>query len=159
MDEVQGAFQLFPEIMKLSEATEWEDVALEWKLVWIQWDKEGDHCICGHFIKEKCFIRNVVNNNRAVVGNCCIKKFRGRDLTSVFRALSRGKINPALISYAFEGSIIDAWEEKFMLNFWRKRELSWAERNRFNIIRQKIYDACKMEVENLVGSQIRTKSG
>jgi len=41
MDEVQGTFQLFPEIMKLSEATEWENVALEWKLVWIQWDEEG----------------------------------------------------------------------------------------------------------------------
>lgn len=139
-------FRLFPEIIKLSEADNWGDAALEWKLVGIQWDKKGDHCICGHFIKEKCFIRNVVNGNHTLVGNCCIHKFKGRDLTSVFRALSRNKVNAALIGYAYEEDVINSWEFEFMINLWRKRRLSWKQRNKFIEVKAKIYEACKMEI-------------
>jgi len=148
MDRSRNSFDLFPEIMKLSEADEWKDAALEWKLVWIQWDKEGDHCICGHFIKEKCFIENVVNGNRTVVGNYCIKKFKGRDLTSVFRALAQGKVNAALIAYAFEEGIINEYERDLMYNLWRKKKRTWKQRNKFEQIKQKIYKACKTAIKN-----------
>ena len=142
----QSTFRLFPEILMLSEADDWQDAALEWKLVGIQWDKKGDHCICGHFIKEKCFIKNIVNGNHTIVGNCCITKFKGEDLTSVFRALSQNKVNAALIGYAYEEGIINEWELDFMLKLWRKRKLTWKQRNKFNEIKAKIYKACKMEI-------------
>ena len=145
---MSSKFDLFPQILTLSEATEWKDVALEWRLVWIQWDKEGDHCICGHFIKEKCFIENVVNGNRTVVGNCCIKKFKGRDLTSVFRALARGKVNAALIAYAFEEGILNEWERDFMYDNWRKRKFTWKQKNKLEQIKRKIYKACQTELRD-----------
>ena len=143
----KSRFELFPQIMELSEADNWQEAALEWKLIGIQWDKEGDYCICGHFIKEKCFIRNVVNNNRTVVGNCCIKKFKGKDLTNVFRALSQKRINPALIGYAYEEKVINEWEFDFMMDLWRKRKFSEKQERKFNEIKAKIFKACKMDVD------------
>jgi len=133
------SFDLFPEIMNLSEADNWKDAALEWRLVGIQYDKKGDHCICGHFIMEKCFIENVVNDNRAVVGNHCIKKFKGMDLASVFRALSKGKVNAALIAYAFEEQIINKWERDFLYDRWRKRKSTSSQEDKFSEIKDKIY--------------------
>jgi len=142
----KSSFDLFPQIIELSEADTWEDAALEWKLVGVQWDKEGGYCICGHFIKEFCFIRNVVNDNQTIVGNCCIKKFKGQDLTNVFRALARNRVNPALLGYALEEGVINGWEFNFMMRYWRKRKMSYTEKRKFNEIKGKIFKACKMEI-------------
>lgn len=51
-------FHLFEEILALSVATEWKDAAQEWRLFWVDRADEGTYCICGHFIKEMCFIEN-----------------------------------------------------------------------------------------------------
>ena len=35
-----------------------------------------DHCVCGHYIKENCYIENSKDPNDIIVlGNCCIKRF------------------------------------------------------------------------------------
>ena len=34
-----------------------------------------DKCVCGHLIKENCYITNKDNTSIIVVGNCCIKRF------------------------------------------------------------------------------------
>jgi len=135
-------FQLFSGIIELSEADNWEDAVLEWKLIGIQYDKKGDFCICGHPIKEKCFMENVVNGKRVVVGNVCIHKFKGEDLTSVFRALADGRVNAALIGYAYEEDIISEWEYEFMLDVWRKRKRTYKQRRIFSRVKKKIYKAC-----------------
>lgn len=36
------------------------------------------HCVCGHFIRENCYITNN-NTNFVIIGNCCIKKFLPKD--------------------------------------------------------------------------------
>ena len=133
--------------MELSEADEWKDAALEWNLVGISWEKEGGHCICGHFIKEFCYIRNVVNKNRTIVGNCCITKLGGQDLTNVFRALAQNKVNPALIGYALEARVISGWEFDFMMDVWRKRKFSEKQLNKYNEMKAKIYKACQTETD------------
>ena len=133
--------------MELSEADNWEDAALEWKLVGVSYVKEGGYCICGHFIKEFCFIRNVVNGSRTIVGNHCIKKFKGQDLTNVFRALAQNKINPALLGHAIDEDIITKWEFNFMMDVWRKRKLSYKQGGIFDAIKAKIYKACQMETK------------
>ena len=104
----------------------------------------GGHCICTHYIKEKCYIRNMVNGKDTIVGNCCINHFGGRDLSSVFRALRDNRINPALLSYANEEDVINVWEFNFMMDVWRKRKFSFLQRAKYNQIKKKIYDACNM---------------
>lgn len=32
-------------------------------------------CMCGHTIKENCYIKNILTGQFVVLGNCCIKKF------------------------------------------------------------------------------------
>jgi len=136
-------YDLFTPIIALSEAEEWKDAVLEWRLVSIGYDQKGTFCICTHFIKEVCYIENVSNGNRTIVGNHCISQFRGSDLTSVFRALSKGKVNPALIAYAFEEGIITPWERDFMNDTWRKRKFVGNQKNKFDEIKRKIYRACR----------------
>lgn len=90
-----------------------------------------------------CYIRNKVNNEDSVVGNCCINHFIGKDLKSVFRALRNNKINPALLFYTHEAKIITKWEYDFMMDVWRKRKFTYKQRRVYNQIKKKIYDACK----------------
>jgi len=33
------------------------------------------YCVCGHDIKENCFVKDTITGNILVIGNCCIKKF------------------------------------------------------------------------------------
>jgi hypothetical protein len=34
-----------------------------------------DHCVCGHYIEENCYIYNPDSGEILIIGNCCIKKF------------------------------------------------------------------------------------
>jgi len=36
---------------------------------------QTDHCLCGHYIAENCYVYNSTNEEIKVLGNCCIKKF------------------------------------------------------------------------------------
>jgi hypothetical protein len=38
-----------------------------------------DHCLCGHWIDENCYIKSKLNSTIAVVGNCCIKRYLPSD--------------------------------------------------------------------------------
>jgi hypothetical protein len=40
-----------------------------------QLPEEKDNCICGHHIKENCYIKHIITGTVIVVGNCCIKKY------------------------------------------------------------------------------------
>ena len=36
--------------------------------------EEVSNCICGHYIRDNCVIRNRINDRTLVTGNCCIRK-------------------------------------------------------------------------------------
>ena len=142
-------FDLFSPIIRMSEADTWEAAALEWNLITIEWRDEGGHCICTHFIKEHCQIENMINGNQTIVGNCCINKFpqftgKVYNLGSAFRALRNKKVNPALIEFALDEKVINAWEYNYMMDIWRKRKLSRVQRDKKDQITRKIYRACKL---------------
>lgn len=48
-----------------------------WKLVFgkLELPEKEDKCVCGHKIKENCYITNKENTELIVIGNCCIKRF------------------------------------------------------------------------------------
>ncbi|CCV01994.1 hypothetical protein IIV22A_150R [Invertebrate iridescent virus 22] len=39
----------------------------------------SNKCICTHDIEENCYIKNVINEQILIVGNCCINKFLNID--------------------------------------------------------------------------------
>lgn len=125
-------YQLFQEIIKLSESEIWEEAVREWELnriYVIEPDEEPEICLCGHYpIRECCIIRNKINNIEALVGNCCINKFMDTDSDLIIQALKRvlkdiaNSFNSASIEYARNKRIISEWEYKFYTDIHRKHK-------------------------------------
>jgi hypothetical protein len=83
-------YQLTKEIVARSDAKVWDAAKLEWALEEVYESEEPDTCLCGHFpIIEICVLRNRVNKNTAIVGNCCVKKFIGLPSDRIFQAAKR----------------------------------------------------------------------
>lgn len=124
-------YRLSQGIVALSESDKWDEARLEWKLFRMFDQKDLETCLCGHYpIKEICVLRNKLNNNQAIVGNCCVQKFMGISSDKLFASLKRVKkdinkpFNADVIQFSFERGYITGWEKSFYLDTWRKRELS-----------------------------------
>lgn len=127
-------YKLIEEIVKLSEANNWESAKGEWVLDFIEKlepEDEPETCLCSHFpIKELCHIRNKFNGRETIVGNVCVTKFLGIDSDSVFASLRRimtdgsKAISGELASYAMKRGLITEWEYGFCMNTRKKRNLS-----------------------------------
>lgn len=108
-EKVVSEFKLIEEIIKLSSSNIWDTAKLEWKLDEIYEADEPRRCLCGHFpIIEICIIKNKANNNSAIVGNCCVKKFIGLPSDKIFQAIKRVRkdsersLNVEAIEYSFQ---------------------------------------------------------
>lgn len=83
-------YKLTQAILQRSVASNWDEAKLEWNLEDMYEADEPDTCLCGHTpIIELCILRNRLNNNDALVGNCCVKKFIGLPSDKIFQALRR----------------------------------------------------------------------
>lgn len=119
-------------IMSLSLADDYLNAKKEWTLVDIEYDENGDHCPCGHKIKEKCYIHNRFTNKDTYVGNICINKFLGIDTGKAFAGLKQiiennYKIpNEDLIGWAYELGYIDDKDKNFIFDIKKnnKKKLS-----------------------------------
>ena len=129
--------KLMAEIIARSESQSWDEARLEWELEdIIRADRnEPRSCLCEHFpILELCIIRNKRNQNRAIVGNVCVKKFMGIDVGKVFQAISRiaaddaRALNRDSIDFVYERNWISQNEHKFYCETWRKKYLSPKQR-------------------------------
>ena len=79
-------YQLAQEIIDRSNATNWDEAKLEWKLEEVYCEDEPDVCLCGHFpIMELCVLHNKHNGNRAVVGNVCVKTEMIQNLSNILK--------------------------------------------------------------------------
>lgn len=79
-------------LSKSVEKVNFSVAAKEWILEGITW--KADHCICDHHIVQNCHIVNTLNGATATVGNVCIFKFMGWDLSAVFACLREIKKDP-----------------------------------------------------------------
>lgn len=134
---------LHERIIYLSDADTWEKARLEWELIRIA--EQENTCLCTHNpIFENCYIRNEENGNETIVGNVCIKQFRGDDYTLIFDCVKRisqdptRQLNLDTIEYAYERQIIDYWEYQFSVGTMRKRKLSWRQEKQRRKIANKI---------------------
>lgn len=126
-----NAYKLAQGIIRLSEASNWPAAKLEWALEHIYYEDEPDTCLCSHYpINEICTLRNKLNANTAIVGNCCVKKFMGLASDKIFQGLRRVKkdktksFNAETIDHAYRQKWINNWEKDFYLDIIGKRNLS-----------------------------------
>lgn len=124
-------YRLTAEIIARSQAKAWDAAKLEWALEDVYEAEEPGTCLCGHFpIVETCVLRNKLNGNDAIVGNCCVKKFMGLPSDEILQAVKRVRKDPAkslnahAVQHAFDRGWITAWERDFYFDIMRKRKLS-----------------------------------
>ena len=122
--------RLIAKIIELSESNEWELAKLEWELEDI-YEDDPSTCICGHYpIVEHCVLRNSVNWDRAIVGNCCVKRFMGLPSNKIFDGIKRVRndptkaLNEAAIYFAANRKWLSDWEKEFCMDTKSKRVLS-----------------------------------
>ena len=134
-------FKLIERVIELSKDTIWDKAKLEWKIEHISWESRGE-CICGHPIKEIIRMANKKNDNRIIVGNCCVNKFFDvKDYNKVFSALKNNKINKFMIED--KKHLLTTWEYPFALKMWRKRKFTTKQSYCFEKIRKKIVESYK----------------
>ena len=113
---------LIEELLKLSEAPEWEQAQFEWELKFIAWAsiEDDESCICGHHpIVELCNIRNNKTEQETIVGNCCVNKVTDLPSKAIFKSLKKVKKNLSkplddeVIELAFDNGWINTWEYNF----------------------------------------------
>jgi hypothetical protein len=132
-EEKPPHWHLVQQILKRSKADTWALAVKEWKLTAIKRSDIPHKCLCTHYpIKELCYLYNTKTNETVIVGNCCVRLFQGAPITldSVFHALTRGRLNKALIEYAYDNGILSDWEYNFSCDTWRKRVLTWKQQSK-----------------------------
>lgn len=124
-------YKLSSEIINLSESANWDIAKLEWNLQEIYESEEPETCLCGHYpIIETCVLKNKINQNTAIVGNCCVKKFIGLPSDKIFQSVKRVRkdiqksLNAEAIQHASNKGWINEWEYNFSIDLMRKRKLS-----------------------------------
>ena len=123
-------YQLTNELLKLSHSKTWDKAKLEWEVVDVEKSEDPEQCLCGHYpILEICTISNLKTNEKARVGNCCVKKFNNKS-EKIFRAIDRVRkdetksVNSETLDLAFNKKIINLKERNFYIDILRRRKLS-----------------------------------
>lgn len=135
-----------------SESEQFSSALREWEYVETYLVEEGGTCICGHFILEHCAMRNILNRNPLIVGNCCVKKFTGISKSKHFDAIRRVQkdttkpFNPACLDEALNNGIINEDEYRFYINTWRKRNLTDQEKEWRISINERILKAKEQKI-------------
>ena len=145
-------YKLAEEIIKLSQADTWDEAEWEWSLDIIYEADEPETCLCGHHpIKEIWVLKNLHNNNPAVVGNCCVKMFMGLPSDLIFQAAKRvrkdkrNSLNTEAIQHAYDRGWIDDWQRGFYLNIMRKRNLTQPQLNKKIQVNEKVLNNMRMK--------------
>ncbi len=105
----------------------------EWELEYTQ-HIVNSTCLCKHNpITECCFIKNIVNGNRVMVGNCCVKHFEHIPIVDwYFDGLKRIKKlkNPNLkmIQFLYGVKTLNEFEYKFLLAVHSKKKYTPAQK-------------------------------
>ena len=143
-------YKLASEIIKLSDADNWDAAKLEWTLNEVYETDEPETCLCGHFpIIELCILSNKRNSNLATVGNCCVKKFIGLPSDKIFQAVKRVRkdtsrsLNAEAIDHAFNRGWLTAWEKDFYFDIMRKRSLTAKQASRKQQINELVLQRMK----------------
>ena len=139
-------YKLIKELLQKSNSSKWDIAKLEWKLEDVYKILHSETCLCGHYpIIEICELRNSLNNELVIVGNCCVKKFTDLPSDKIFQSINRitkdktKSFNAESIEHAFYKGWINDWERNFYLDIWRKKNLTQKQKEKKIQINQKIF--------------------
>jgi hypothetical protein len=59
-------------LVKQSTITDFKIAKMEWEIQSVVASDIFSKCICGHRIKNLVHIKNIQNQNTAIIGNCCV---------------------------------------------------------------------------------------
>jgi hypothetical protein len=128
-------YKLTQEIIKRSVAKTWKNARTEWELESAILSDEPEACLCSHYpILEICTLINRENGKKAVVGNCCVKKFLNLPSNEIFSAIkrvqadNRKSMNRETLDYAFAKGWITPKDMDFYSDTLRKLKLSSKQR-------------------------------
>uniref|UniRef100_A0AC34GFL3 Uncharacterized protein n=1 Tax=Panagrolaimus sp. ES5 TaxID=591445 RepID=A0AC34GFL3_9BILA len=138
------------EIIERSKAKTWKKAKKEWKLDYSYDATEVERCLCGFAgLKECCVIKNTVNQNVAVVGNVCVRKFADfsvydsywmsfYDLTPDMRI----SLNLPAINYCFDKGWINELHFDFLTDTYDKfyHELTQDQQFLRRALNKTVYD-------------------
>ena len=123
--------RLMEEIIKLSNAFNWNEAKGEWVLDGIYFADKPAACLCGESpIVEVCVLKNKQNNNTVEVENVCVSKFLKIKSDDMFRSLEKiiskneESVSAELIERSFSDMTISAAERRFYFDIRYKRELT-----------------------------------
>ena len=120
--------KLITALLARSQSKIWWQAQLEWEFVTIYKGNGEDSCLCGHApIIELCKLRNKLNENTAIVGNCCVKRFMNIQTDLIFAAVKRierdstKSVNVRTLNHAIREAWITEWEYDFYQRIHRKQ--------------------------------------
>lgn len=123
----KNELQLMERIVEMSVADDFQKAKLEWILVRIYKQDDGQ-CLCGHNpIANNCMLKNKLNGNEAIVGSSCVQKFIGIQTNKLFASYAmiaedlQAYLGLELIEYLHEHGIINDWEREFLKSTFRKK--------------------------------------
>lgn len=90
-DSVHDRKALMAAVLERSqEQNDWNEARREWDLIYVY--QQPGHCVCGHYIVDRCVIRNRLTNQQLIVGNVCVNNFNTAKLRvtkKVFQSLKK----------------------------------------------------------------------
>ena len=120
--------KLITALLALSQSDVWREAQLEWEFATIYQGQGDDSCLCGHTpIIELCKLRNKLNANTAIVGNCCVKRFFNIQTDLIFDAVKRierdptRSVNLRTLNQAVSEAWITRWEYDFYKQIHKKQ--------------------------------------
>jgi len=87
-----------------------------------------NHCVCGHYIQENCYISDF-EGNFIIIGNCCIKKFvplSSRTCEDCKRPHKNRKINKCNPCRGVKGKVYDYPKEVKQPPKWNWKKWGWT---------------------------------
>ena len=151
---------LIKAVIEASESNDWNNAKHEWYLTDVQlcdYSNGPEYCLCGHEIRELCFIKNKLNGNELMVGNVCVKKFLGIRSDKIFNALKKIKkditasVNTETLQHAWERNWINQKAYDFYTQNIRKRSLTLRQQEWKSDINKRI-------IERMVSSRKRKQA-
>ncbi len=125
----------------LSESKIWPRNVAEWKLHDVYNLRPGEdteYCLCSHWIRQVCVVKNGQNGHEAKIGNCCIRFFEKHSASfegmhtvqDGLRRIQEDKsraANVGLVEQAFRSGVLNTWERDFCIDTAKKRSLTDAQ--------------------------------
>ena len=115
--------KLITALLARSQSDLWREARLEWEFLTIYKGRGDDSCLCGHTpIIELCKLRNKLNDNTAIVGNCCVKRFLNIQTDLIFDAVKRIERDStkSVNLRTLQQAISEAWITEWEFNFYKR---------------------------------------